>query len=74
MTMTIDEAVDIVARNVLDVLLEWDGPEWESYPDLGEHDWTRVLARISALLPAAPAPEEYEAAYQLLTDRAEATA
>lgn len=64
--MTLNQAVDLVARKALH-----DGePEWESYPDIGENDWERVMARVEALKAETPW-EQFSAAYDFLTARAE---
>jgi hypothetical protein len=41
---------------------------WENYPEIGENDWQDVLDVIDAL---AKNPSGFDAAYALLTARAE---
>lgn len=50
-------------------------PEWENYPDIGEHDWAKVLGSVNRLAATiAPGLRAYLAAYEALTARAEAEA
>lgn len=48
-----------------------NSPEWEDYPDIGEHDWFAILDILNAKAPDVPAPS-FQAAYALLSARAEA--
>lgn len=66
--MTADDAIDVVARRLIaDLVANEVGSRWDSYPDVGEHDWERIVARARML---AEHPTEYASAYDLLTRRA----
>lgn len=67
-----DNAVDVIARHCLSVLALSAKPDdaWEDYPDIGEHDWARVILRMASLAPI-PEIEEYRQAYDHLRLRAE---
>lgn len=70
------EAIDAVARGVIDRMTERDAvlDVWDSFPDVGEDDWTAVADRVRELVaelhPDTP-PGTYEGAYAFLADRAE---
>lgn len=71
----VDEAVDIVARRMIQDVTEPDalGDLWESYPDLGEHDFRAVVGRAAETVlhvVGVPTFEEYRAAYDYLSARA----
>jgi hypothetical protein len=67
----VEAAIDVVARHVIAGLVDtYGGGEWESVPDVGEHDWQRISKRLDELAPF-PGPAEYESAYALLSSRAE---
>lgn len=70
--MTAAEAIDIVAKHAIAYAAE-DFTEngWESYPEIGEDDWLRVVARITQLGRADTVGAKYAEAYELLTKRAE---
>lgn len=71
--MTEDTALTVLARDLLAALLDDHGAgKWEDYPDLGEHDWDRVLGRAYTLA-ARPERQDFTTAYQLLAAHAEAT-
>lgn len=63
--MTVDEALDIVARAVISHYAA--EPEWEQWPEIRESDWESVCARVKALTPF---PKGYATAYELLEARA----
>jgi hypothetical protein len=67
--VNLDDAIDVVARTVL-ARVAYDA-DWEMYPDIGEHDWRRVQARVAALTKV-PATVDFDRAYALLTARASA--
>lgn len=72
--MTPNEALRVVAHHVAGVELEdlERRALWESYPEIGEHDWERIMALIKARgAQLRPKPDEYEAAYALLKERAD---
>ena len=64
----VEIATIVVARQVLQFGL--DQVEWEDFPDIGEHDWERVMARAKDLAEA-PERDEFDRAYALLKERAE---
>lgn len=64
--MTPEKAIEIVARQALAEAVE--DLAWEDYPEIGEHDWERVLDAAADL---AQYPVGYLAAYELLEARAE---
>lgn len=70
--MTPDEAIEIVARNVLASLVYTELPnEWENYPEIGELDWKLVYNQVLRLTPY-PAPAAiFRQAYEFLEDRAD---
>lgn len=64
-------AVDTVARRAVSRATGSDTIEWEDFPEIGEHDWERVLDRVSDLADALDPPDaEYDTAYLLLQQRA----
>ena len=64
----VDDAIDVVARTIVANL---ELPEWEHYPDIGEHDWQRIEnACRSKLMAIAGSTDRFRAAYRLLEDRA----
>lgn len=72
------EAIDAVARVVIDRMTGRDAvlDVWESFPEIGEDDWTAVADRVRQLVaelhPDTPSGT-YEGAYVFLADRAEPT-
>lgn len=70
------EAVSTVAHRVAArILATYDaGEEWENHPDIGEHDWQRVVERLSWLAGYTDvSDQDYDAAYEHLTGRARPT-
>ncbi len=68
-------AVDVVAHFVVAEGDHGDDDHWDSYPDIGEHDWQAVLGRADAIIAGLrPTTAAYVAAYNFLASRAEATA
>jgi hypothetical protein len=68
--MTPEEAIDTVARHVVGNAVETfveDG--WDLYPEIGEQDWERVVAKTRELVPEHTV-ERYREAYKILEDRA----
>lgn len=44
-----EEALAEVARHIIHSALAYygeDGDEWEQYPDIGEHDWERIVEMV----------------------------
>lgn len=73
--MTLDEAIDTVAREVLVRLWEREsdigGPFHEDFPEVGETDFERVTKRAAVLLTTMqPQKAEYDQAYGVLSARA----
>jgi hypothetical protein len=77
----LNEAIDIVARNVVHNILVHDDnvldEEWgDNYPEIGEHDWDRIKQRVREIgrnpLINPYNEETYAAAYEFLDARADA--
>lgn len=65
------DAIDVVARWALaDLVARADNLWSDYYPDIGEHDWERVDARMRDLAER-PDQEVYDKAYALLAARCE---
>lgn len=70
-TMT-ELAVRDVARHAIAAAVRANPPEWEDYPDIGEHDWAEVEREIERrLAQLEPQGEKYGCAYRHLAARAE---
>lgn len=73
-----EQAIDVIARRVVHLLLtapvggSEDIALWEDYPEIGEHDWDRVIDRAKVLAPPNPDADEYTAAYAHLSARVDA--
>lgn len=67
----VENAIETMALAVLAKLAKRAEDEWECWPEIGEHDWTRVVEVVSRLAPL-PMGHELVAAYALLEQRAEA--
>lgn len=66
--MQVSDAIDVLARRLIADLVANDANDrWESYPDIGEQDWKRIVARAHAL---AETPAEYAGAYEVFVRRA----
>lgn len=68
-------AIRTVARDLIDkvVVAARDTDNmWEWYPEIGEHDWERVTDHVEAYLSVnlRVSRETFDAAYTLLTERA----
>lgn len=60
-----------VARHVIAHVVESNPPQWENYPDIGEHDWEAVEKEAARVLDRLAAQQEkYNSAYRHLTRRA----
>lgn len=68
------QAIETVARRVLFVLVdtEYYGADvWEDFPEIGEHDWDRVVDQARALVGGLnPSGSLYADAYAHLKSRA----
>ncbi|GEA79956.1 hypothetical protein [Cellulomonas uda] len=66
------EAIDTIARHVVATHGPLEtGSAWEDYPEIGEHDWSRVCAAAAAVREDLwPEHDRYDAAYGLLAARA----
>lgn len=72
--MTGDEAIEIIARHAVARSVESLAEEgWDFYPEIGEHDWERIVAKAQELRPW-PEAAEFKEAYKLLEARAETDA
>lgn len=63
-----EEAIEIIAHHVVvqgaSRFVETHG--WEAYPDIGEHDWNRVVEKVVELTPDV----DFDEAYRVLSKRA----
>lgn len=74
MTMTPEQAIEIVARHAIATAAERMGENgWESYDGLGEYDWERVSEKINELAPF-PTAEEFGQATTVLEARVDPNA
>ena len=69
--MTEDEAIETVARAVLAESID-DLDAWDSWPEVGEHDWERIVNKVEELAPEVE-PKRLDEAMALLKARAEAS-
>lgn len=70
--MTTEQAVDIMAADLLRALLEnHGGDSWGDYPDIGEGDWESVLEHAKAIVDAHRSVDT-AGAYEHLAARAAA--
>lgn len=69
----LNEAIDIVTRYVIARAVEdWTSAEaWATFSVLDEELWRAVAVRATSLIPARPDKEQYEAAYDYLTQGVE---
>ncbi len=72
--MTVDEAIDIVARQVLWSLAEDVAERWDECPELGEYDWHAVTERLQNWYAPHPGTDLYLEAYAVLEARCETEA
>lgn len=74
MSMPVEEAIRILANNLVASALTADvvhKTDWEDYPEVGEHDWAKVVERAEAVVAGIrPTPEALEVAYDVLAGRA----
>ena len=60
-----------VARHVIAHVVESNPPQWENYPDIGEHGWAAVEKEVARQLRRLAAQrEKYDSAYSHLAQRA----
>lgn len=65
-------AVRQIARWAIANVITVVPPEWEDYPEIGEHDWERVEAEIDRVVTMLAGQEEkFKAAYEFLSGRAD---
>lgn len=73
--MTVEEAIEVVAREVVfRALVLEEAYEWEDFPEIGQHDWDRVVIEIGQLAREVQDGGRFDEAYKLLAERAEASA
>ena len=66
----LNDAIDTLARYSLWAAYErWVESGWEQIPEVGMHDFDRIVERMAALLPKDAPVAEYETAYELLENR-----
>lgn len=64
-------AVAVMAEQlVADLIAQWAADMWGSYPEIGESDWERVVARARTLV-CCPSAQARRLAMQILAARAE---
>ena len=56
--MTADEAIEAIARHVIGHHSRAVEDDWENYPEVGEHDWERIVHRVELLAPEFVYPQE----------------
>lgn len=66
-----DWAIQVIAQEVLARAAETTGEWWEDYPEIGEHDWERVLAAVASRAVPHPVNSTFDLAYKFLEGRAE---
>lgn len=65
----VEEAINVIARVILGkAVADARDDGWQDYPELGEYDWDRVVERAKEIA-ADPSFDEFEAAYDFLTNR-----
>lgn len=64
-------AIDVVARMIAWRISDPERADWEDYPDIGEHDWERVIARVHDLVGAPSDITEFKDSLEYLRRRAE---
>jgi hypothetical protein len=65
--MTPEDAIFTIAEQIVSREVY---PEWDLYPEIGEHDWERVCEVVEAMTPPAPSDAKFKEAYALLESRA----
>lgn len=67
------QAIDTVARRLVELRARVDDTFGRNdFPDVGEHDWNRIEARVQQLIKGLDRGQgPFEAAYNLLKQRAE---
>jgi uncharacterized protein YoaH (UPF0181 family) len=69
--MGIGQAIRLVAQHALATAARDENAiDWESYPEIGEHAWFRIIDRLDDIAPF-PDADEYATAYALLAARAD---
>jgi hypothetical protein len=65
-TMSVEEALRVVAQGVMASLLEYLDESWENYPELSQRHWEDIqqMVRNSVNVPTSV---DWQAAYRLLT-------
>jgi hypothetical protein len=74
--MSTEEARELIARHLVSAAVHnamlHSLVTWEDFPDIGEHDWLALIARVNELVaPMAANEETFTAAYTALANRAE---
>lgn len=65
-------AIRDVARHAIAAAVSRNPPEWEDYPDIGEHDWAEVEREVQRRVAQIEVQhEKYECAYRHLAGRAD---
>lgn len=67
----VEHSIEVVARTIIGGL---ELPDWEDCPEIGEHDWERVIkACRKKLLQTAGeiSSEQFKTAYKFLEERAD---
>lgn len=67
----VESSIDLMARYMLWQLVDVERVRWENYPELGEHDFERIIERIEQIAPPCPDMHERQAAYEFLSNRAD---
>lgn len=70
--MTPEEAIAIIAREVIAQAADDSYDCWDAHPEIGEGDWSDVADAVTARTRRiAPTVEQYDKAYAVLSARAE---
>ena len=68
--MTVDRAIAVIARHAIAKAIDDIAEDWDSYAEIGEHDWEEITMEAQTLSPF-PDKAEYDAAIALLASRVE---
>ena len=64
------DAVTVIARHFIHGAIEHELDNgWELYPEIGQHDWESVEARVKTIVKDAPTQEQFRIAYEHLESR-----
>lgn len=64
-------AIDVVARMIAWRISDPERALWEEYPDIGEHDWERIMKVVENLIGEPPDLAEFKDSIEYLSQRAD---